>query len=225
MGSSSNAPVPAGEPSQCSSAGKPKTLCNQRVGLATALTPYGPWARRDQPIIGVGAAGTTWDDLFTTNPTPHVFANGSALLIYKARSSEDFNNMRTGVAFAKHWGGPYERVGSGPIDVPGGCEDAGIYYSEAMQVFRMVLHCGCSYQSVWSTDGANWRRTADPVPWCNVSMAAGNVGDYAVLRRRERPKWLVDPESGRPIGLFTGVEPSGDMHSGQTFTMATDVLE
>ena len=51
-----------------------------------------------------GAAGA-WDDQFTCNPTPHVLANGSVLLLYKGRSKENFNHMSTGVAFAQHWKG------------------------------------------------------------------------------------------------------------------------
>lgn len=54
--------------------------------------------------------------------------------------------MRTGAAFADHYRGPYRRVVSQPINVSGSCEDAGIYYSQLMKLFRMVLHCGCTYQ-------------------------------------------------------------------------------
>jgi hypothetical protein len=72
--------------------------------------------------------------------------NGSVLLLYKARSVEDPSVMRTGAAFADHYRGPYRRVVSQPINVSGSCEDAGIYYSQLMKLFRMVLHCGCTYQ-------------------------------------------------------------------------------
>ena len=112
--------------------------------------------------------------------------------------------MSTGAAFAKHWSGPYERMVSAPIAIPGTCDDAGIYYSKEMQVFRMILHCGCAYQSVWSLDGIDWHRTAPLVPWCNVSLHSGR---FELLKRRERPKWLIDSESGIPVGLLTGVAP------------------
>eukprot|EP00937_MAST-01D_sp_MAST-1D-sp2_P001284 g1284.t1 len=194
-----------------------ETVCMQRVGLATASSPAGPWARRDAPVVPAGAAGR-WDDLFTTNPTPHVFPNGSVLLLYKARSRADPGRMSTGVAFARHYAGPYEALSAAPIDLPGDCEDAGIYYSPAMQVFRMVLHCGCNYQAVWSRDGRRWTRSAPQQPWCNVSYSAGG-GE--LLRRRERPKWVVDA-SGQPTHLLTGVEPSTS-HGGKTFTMITAV--
>jgi len=194
------------------------TTCSQRVGLATSKHPNGPWARLDQPILGAGPRGA-WDDQFTTNPTPYVFPNGSALLIYKARSRESMGVMSTGVAFAKHWSGPYERATNHPIDVAPECEDAGVYFSSKMRVFRIVLHCGCNYQSVWSTDGINWRRTAAPQPWCNVKYSDGTSER---MTRRERPKWIID-KTGNPAALLTGVEPASS-HSGRTFTMAQAIV-
>lgn len=194
------------------------SVCRQRVGLATASSPDGPWTRRDAPIVDVGPAGA-WDDLFTTNPTPHVFPNGSVLLLYKARSKEDPSKMSTGVAFADHWAGPYKRIVSHPVPVSGSCEDAGIYYSEVVGVFRMILHCGCNYQYLWSLDGLNWERTTPQVAWCNVTYVDGS---REMLARRERPKWIVD-DKGRPVGLLTGVFPTVS-HGAASFTMATEIL-
>ena len=135
MGSTNNSTKTKGG-GRCASHPESQSLCNQRVGLATSTSPYGPWTRRDAPIIDTGPEGE-WDDQFTTNPTPHVFPNGSVLLIYKARSMADFNDMRTGVAYAEHWAGPYKRIlSASPIDISGSCEDAGIYQSKDMGVFR-----------------------------------------------------------------------------------------
>jgi len=197
------------------------SVCRQRVGLATAKAPGGPWTRRDQPVIDVAPDAGAWDSLFTTNPTPHAFANGSVLLIYKARSLSNPGIMSTGAAFAAHWSGPYKRMVSKPIDVSGGCEDAGIYYSKAIAVFRMILHCGCNYQSLWSLNGIDWQRTTSPVPWCNVSLSSGG---FELLRRRERPKWLVDPTTGAPVGLLNGVAPPQEDHDGLTYTLFTEIL-
>ena len=65
----------------------------------------------------------------------------------------------------------------------------------------------------WSLDGITWRRTAPVVPWCNVSLESGG---FEQLGRRERPKWLIDPKSGAPIGLLNGVAPPSDDHDGDT---------
>ena len=159
-----------------------------------------------------------WDDQFTCNPTPHVFKNGSVLLVYKGRSKENFGTMSTGVAYAEHWRGPYTRVSSSPIDVSGGCEDAGIYESTS-GVFHIVLHCGCNYQALWSLDGLDWKRTTKTQPWCNVTFSDGS---NTTLSTRQRPKWLVDA-NGTVTHLLTG-SGGPSIHNGQTFTMAQQLL-
>ena len=195
-----------------------QTACNQRIGLATSNDPNGPWTQCGNPILEPGV-WPSWDDQFTTNPTPHVFSNGSVLLIYKARSKENFKVMSTGVAFAKHWSGPYARVASQPIDVPSNCEDAGIYYSTFSQLFRIVLHCGCNYQTIWSRDGIAWHKTAPEQPWCSVDYMDGSS---EVLLRRERPKWMFNNKN-ELVGLMTGVFPSTS-HNGDSFTMFQSIL-
>ena len=220
MGSVQNqsaVPAPPGS-GPCAAPNGNSSVCNQRVGLATATHPHGPWTRRVAPIVDAGKPGA-WDDLFTTNPTPHVLQNGSVLLLYKARSRANWNKMSTGVAFAEHWSGPYERRGTGPVDVSGSCEDAGIYYSEAMAVFRIVLHCGCNYQALWSLDGVDWHRTATLQPWCHITYSDGTT---ETMSRRERPKWQVD-KAGKLVGLLTGVFPTAS-HGKDSFTMAQSIL-
>ena len=55
---------------------------NQRIGLATAPSPLGPWTRRDTPILA--PRPDQWDALITSNPAPCVLEDGSVLLIYKS---------------------------------------------------------------------------------------------------------------------------------------------
>jgi hypothetical protein len=66
MGSTDNGTVTSGG-GACKNEPQTKPVCNQRVGLATATHPGGPWTRRAQPIIAPGPLGA-WDDQFTTNP-------------------------------------------------------------------------------------------------------------------------------------------------------------
>jgi hypothetical protein len=221
MGSTDNGTVPTGG-GKCAVNPEKQSLCNQRIGLATASSPAGPWTRSPSPIVDVGPPGA-WDDQFTCNPTPLLLKNGSALLLYKARSKEDFGKMSTGVAFAQHWAGPYTKIGNGSIaGIPGGCEDAGIYQSPETGVFRIVLHCGCAFLSLWSRDGVDWIVTpsAKAIPWCNVTWSDGTEG---VLNTRQRPKWLR-AKNGSVVALLTGAA-SPTMHNGDTFTMVQEVLE
>jgi hypothetical protein len=124
--------------------------------------------------------------------------------------------MSTGVAFCPHFAGPCTKIGGAIDGIPGGCEDAGIYQSPETGVFRIVLHCGCDYLTVWSLDGIHdWTvSNAGSVPWCNVSWSDGSVGR---LTTRQRPKWLR-AKNGTVLALFTG-SASKAMHQGDTFTM------
>ena len=52
----------------------------QRIGLAWASDPAGPWTRSNTPIVEPGPVGA-WDDLFTADMAPYVYNNGSVLLV------------------------------------------------------------------------------------------------------------------------------------------------
>lgn len=56
---------------------------NQRIGVAVADSPYGPWRRSDKPLIDVGAPEDS-DALMTSNPAVSRMADGRMLMVYKA---------------------------------------------------------------------------------------------------------------------------------------------
>ena len=102
------------------------------------------------------------------------------------------------------------------MPVPGNCEDAAVYVSPS-GVYRVIFHCGCNYLIAVSADGVNYRQIGEPKPWCNVTF---NDGTTEVLRRRERPQWVLGPD-GHPSHLMNGVLPAKDSHFGLVWTMAT----
>jgi len=194
---------------------------NQRVGMAYSSSPYGPWDRFDEPIIKPGPAGS-WDDGFTTNPAGYMYPNGSVLLIYKARSIEKPGAMYEGIAFADSWNSSYEKLSPKPLDLDPKCEDAGIYRAPS-GIFRMLTHCGCDGQYMWSTNGLEWNRTTSPQPWCTGVEYVDGTTDLDPLVTRQRPKWLVDRTTGVATHVFTGVNRPKDTGMGHTWTMAATV--
>ncbi|MBC2595909.1 sucrase [Ruficoccus amylovorans] len=54
---------------------------NQRIGLAVASHPRGPWIRRDSPVLDVSPGA--WDGLMVSNPTVTDTPDGRYLMIYK----------------------------------------------------------------------------------------------------------------------------------------------
>ena len=194
--------------------------------------PTGPWMRYDhrgfhaahEPstfILPPGKVGD-FDSAFTNNPTPVLLNNGSVVLIYKGRAAQcpACGNMRTGVAFAQTWEGPYvKQTSTAPMQVPGGCEDAAVYVSPS-GIFRVVFHCGCNYLVAVSADGHGYTAIGAPKPWCNITYADG---EQETLQRRERPQWVMGRD-GLPTHLMTGVEPAAQTHKGQVWTMAVELL-
>src|SRR5690606_8655409 len=85
---------------------------NQRIGLAIADSPHGPWHRFDKPLLEPRPG--KWDAWMTTNPAAVIHADGSVLLYYKAVAhSSDL--LRYGVAHADRVEGPYRRVLDAPV--------------------------------------------------------------------------------------------------------------
>eukprot|EP01063_Lacrimia_lanifica_P015869 TRINITY_DN22524_c0_g1_i1.p1 TRINITY_DN22524_c0_g1~~TRINITY_DN22524_c0_g1_i1.p1 ORF type:complete len:404 (+),score=87.55 TRINITY_DN22524_c0_g1_i1:76-1287(+) len=194
-------------------------VCNQRIGVATAASPAGPWKTSAAPVIALGPRGA-WDDLFTANPTVHIYPNNSALMVYKGRSYEDQTVMRTGVAFAEHYLGPFTRATPSWIDVPSNCEDAGMHYDAALDVYRIAFHCGCDYMMAWARDGYNWS-VSERKPWCTVRYGDGSSETFA---RRERPQWVQNDAGTALTHLITAVMPKAGSHGGQTWTLVQELV-
>ena len=202
-------------------------ILRQNIGLATATSPFGPWTRRNTPILEPSGVNGTWDQLFVTNPAAYIFPNASALLIYKSGRAVGWPSMYMGVAFADHYTGPYRRLTpTKPLVIrkqSDDCEDPDIYFDHDYGVFRMVLHCGCGTQMLWSATGVDWE-LGGPVQasgWCTgFNYTDGTVGR---LVTRQRPHFVLD-KGGRATHLTTGVNRPDDVGMGHTWTMAAKLL-
>ncbi|ANQ51972.1 sucrase [Flammeovirga sp. MY04] len=69
---------------------------NQRIGVAVADHPNGPWKRLDVPLIDVSPNEDAMDALMVSNPSITQDNNGKFLMVYKA-----VGKQRKGI-----WGGP-----------------------------------------------------------------------------------------------------------------------
>ena len=57
---------------------------NQRIGVAVADSPYGPWQRLDRPVLDVSADPDAPDALVANNPAVAQRPDGGFLMMYKA---------------------------------------------------------------------------------------------------------------------------------------------
>lgn len=190
---------------------------HQRVGLATAENPAGPWKRLEEPIIDITDDRKSFDSLCVTNPAACIRPDGGVLVIYKAVESVEGvikgGRVRYGAAIADQAEGPYRKV---PGDIFNSKKSDGKEWMLAEDPFIWFsTRYGNQYYAVTrdaiglftgdkgaitmfeSRDGLIWRPSAHPlvVP-SKYEMADGSFG-AAIL---ERPALLLDNDE--PVFLF-----------------------
>jgi len=189
---------------------------NQRIGLATSTSPYGPWKRKDEPILEVRP--DEWDAFFTSNPAVCIKADGSVLLMYK--STKDKNGLlKLGLAGAPSYDGPYERISNEPIfqfkkdHANEHVEDPYMWYNgEYFELIMKDMNGGITGEKgggihATSADGINW--TIDKNPRSYAKKVLWSDGTFIEQAAFERPQLLI--ENGRPTHLFaaTGANSEG----------------
>lgn len=179
---------------------------NKRIGLATSRSVFGPWERKDTPILSTRPG--KFDSFLTSNPAPCVHEDGSVLLIYKARRYEGntHGKMTLGSARAEHYNGPYKVVSEHPVFPPEKfhLEDPFIWKTPAgyeMIAKDMEGHvCGEKYGGIhaYSPDGLDWRLAEEPQAYSRRIL--WEDGQTRLMGNLERPFLLF--QNGKPTHLF-----------------------
>ncbi len=201
---------------------------NQRIGLATAPSPEGPWKRLDHPILEPRPG--CWDALITTNPAPCVREDGRVLLLYKSVEARG-RPIRYGIAGASLFNSPYTRLSDEPfnplLDLSLSYEDAYVWQEDGM--FNMIFndmtgritgedHAGAH---AVSEDGVTWHLADPPKAYSRtVSWSDGTTTHQGSF---ERPQLLI--QQGRPTHLFaaTGDGPGGFWNASHTWNMVIEL--
>jgi hypothetical protein len=180
---------------------------NQRVGVAVANDPCGPWKRLDAPLFDVNPEG--WDSLITTNPSCTPTPDGRFMLMYKAAGQKAPLPMGGpvlhGVAFSDSPLGPFVRHPE-PLfaaeDPFAWCQDGrlyailkdqGSYYADEERALVLFE----------SRDGVDWSLSDTPV--VTTRTVVWQDGSEVTYNRLERPQLYV--ENGVPRVLFCAVKP------------------
>lgn len=184
---------------------------HQRIGVAVADSPNGPWQRFDKPVVDVGSESSSPDALMTSNPSVAVRPEGGVLMTYKA----------VGLKRPLPFGGPVVHLVA-TADKPTGpfTRHPGEIFGARGVVFAaedpFIWHGGDRYWAVvkdneghftgrgyslalWqSTDGFAWKLAKHPfVSTPEITWADGRTQKLNAL---ERPQVLF--ENGVPIALF-----------------------
>lgn len=181
---------------------------NKRIGIATSKSVYGPWERRNAPIINTRPE--YFDSYLTTDPAPCLLDNGKIYVMYKSRDYvEDakytFGSMSFGMAKADSYDKTYTPLCSMPLfknEIE--LEDPFIWYDE--DGFNMMGKdmrgnvCGEAYGGVHalSKDGIHWEMQKDTLFYSRKVL--WDDGVVRTMGNMERPFILF--EEGEPTHVY-----------------------
>ena len=188
---------------------------NQRIGVAVADHPNGPWKRCDTPLIDVGPDAESHDALMTSNPSVCRRPDGTYLMVYKAVGMK--RGLPAGgpvvhlVATLDSPTGPFVKHPDPVFTAKGDlfpAEDPFIWVENG-QLWAIVKDmkgsftgAGQSLALFRSKDGIDWNPAEDPLASkLEIHWAGGETEKVAHL---ERPQlWL---QNGVPKVLFCAAD-------------------
>jgi hypothetical protein len=184
---------------------------NKRIGLAVSDSVFGPWKRRETPLLEPRRPGH-WDCTVTTNPTTAIMSDGSTYMIYKSREYSGAT-LRLGVAHATSPEGPFVRLQDEPIlqfgDPDMHVEDPFLWYTED-GTFHLLIKDDSKNGSpgltgergagvyLTSKDCKNW--DIGPNPKAYSRKVEWDNGSQTTQCNLERPFLLF--HDGKPTHLF-----------------------
>jgi len=195
---------------------------HQRIGVAVAEKPGGPWTRMDRPVLDVSADPHADDALMTSNPAVTVRPEGGVLMVYKAVASRKplpFGGPVVHLtATAASPTGPFTKQGKPIFTVPGvnfAAEDPFVWYDYGRRKYEAIVkdneghftHAGKSLALWESEDGFEWKLGRHAlVAKTEIRWADGRTQK---LNSLERPQLMFGP-NGQPQALLCAVDETSD---------------
>lgn len=207
---------------------------NQRIGVAVADDPNGPWQRFDSPLIDVSADNNAIDALMVSNPSVTQRPDGGYLMVYKA-----VGKKKAGI-----WGGPVvhcvatSEKPTGPFikfdkpifqakeyDFP--AEDPFIWYQDGL--YRAIVkdmhgaftNAGRALVLFESEDGIDWKLSNQPLVYgLEINW---NNGQKQKVIHLERPQLYI--ENGLPVALLCASDILDKDGILQSFNVQIPVLD
>lgn len=189
---------------------------NQRIGVAVADNPNGPWTRLDTPVLDINHDDeNAYDALMTSNPSVCEMKDGKILMVYKAVGKK--NKLPAGgpvvhmVAIADSPTGPFKKFPD-PIFVFEGerfpAEDPYIWYQDGKYraIVKRIKFEGkkrlFSLVQYESMDGITWDKAKHfEVSDKTVTWEDGTTTKFDHL---ERPQVFL--ENGEPVALLCAAD-------------------
>jgi alpha-L-fucosidase len=181
---------------------------HERIGLATSKSVFGPWERRDNPILDVRP--NSWEQYLVSNAAPIVMPDGKIYLFYKG--VEKLKKHAIGLAIAETYEGPYVRVSDKPFELGMDAEDPTVWFENG-KYHMLMLDCGRKYSdkeiySCDSNDLFHWRAQYNPV--AITKNILWQDGKYRKMNSTERPQVLVENGKATYVFFATGQTVNGE---------------
>lgn len=192
----------------------------QRVGVAVAAHPGGPWERSDAPLLETSPGA--WDHLITACPIVTRGGDGRFYMVYKgvADGPPPFGGaVRLGLAIADHPAGPFVKQPGNFFDSPGvkfPSDDNFIWYA-GDRFYAIVKDYGGHFQKqakealvrFVSPDCRHWEVDGDNAVISTFKLHMAGGGVVEPLARLDQPQVWFD-EQGCPAVLFLAVKERHD---------------
>jgi hypothetical protein len=188
---------------------------NQRIGVAVADDPNGPWERFDKPLIDVSPDSMAHDALMTSNPSITRRPDGGYLMVYKAvgkkRKRISGGPVVHCVATSESPTGPFRKYEKAvflaegddfPAEDPYIWHQNGKYRAIVKDFHGAFTNAGRSLALFESVDGYDWKPSPDPL--VSTLVIKWSSGRTQELYHLERPQLYI--EDGKPVALLCAAD-------------------
>ncbi len=200
---------------------------HMRIGLATSKSLYGPWERRDEPILEVSPAG--WDKGTLVNPSPFVMESGEIYMAYASShpvGQTDAANSNIGIAYASDFTKPFKPLSQNPcFSMPDQeaywFEDPFLWHDQAgfHLIMKDMMKSKTQEQDAgvfaWSPDAVHWTWGDPPEAYSRKVQIEGLEEE---LGQVERPQLIFEGEGKRPSYFTAACAKSEGLLSGVSDT-------
>jgi predicted GH43/DUF377 family glycosyl hydrolase len=191
---------------------------HQRIGVAVAKSPLGPWKRSDRPVIDTSYM--QFDHLMAANPSVVRRTDGQYLMIYKGVSDGKMpfgGTVSHGAAIARSPEGPFTKLPNRIFTkdtVRFAAEDPFIWFQEGKywaivkDMKGVFTNAGTSLALFESLNGLDWKPaqhvlvSTTEIPWESGTKQ---------VKKLERPQLWID--QGIPKVLFCAVYDEEDNYN------------
>lgn len=207
---------------------------NQRIGVAVANDPNGPWKRFDKPVLDITPGDSLAPDaLCTSNPSVCQMTDGRILMVYKAVGKK-YQMPQGGpvvhmVAISNKPTGPFKKYPN-PVFLEEGvrfpAEDPYIWYQDGKYraIVKYIKNEGKNRDFFLvhyeSADGIDWQKAKNfLITDRTVTWDDGRKQQFTHL---ERPQVYL--EDGKPIALLCAADTLDEQHVRQSFNVQIPLI-